>query len=312
MKSLIITNCTSRKKIKVSANIKDICTAKKHTIEQLSSRWVDYLKTQSTNIPAIELYAGKSISDIKKASKILNSEIKFVSAGFGLLDSTDYIPSYEATITAKSTLSNLLLSINHQNKDWWSILNKTRNKKTHPISTLINRGRYDLVLISLPGTYLEFIHDDLAAIKPENIPKLRIFSHQSAINLVPQKCIDSFMPYDDRFEDPCLGYRGTKINFPHRSTLHFVKEIKGYQYKLKYAKKLVQSSLLNYRKPNIPERTKLSDEEILRELDKYWKKYLGQSGKLFRHLKDDALIACEQSRFRKLWNLLRETNGVYK
>jgi len=60
----------------------------------------------------------------------------------------------------------------------------------------------------------------------------------------------------------------------------------------------------------IPLRQKRTDEQIIALLRQSWTSYAGSSTRLHRYLRDEALVACEQSRFRTLWRqLLAEYQG---
>ncbi|EJY58328.1 hypothetical protein PACIG1_5859 [Pseudomonas aeruginosa CIG1] len=48
-------------------------------------------------------------------------------------------------------------------------------------------------------------------------------------------------------------------------------------------------------------RRRASDEEVKALLIAAWGTHNGSSTRLLRYLRDDALVACEQSRFRSLW-----------
>ncbi|MGF6923880.1 hypothetical protein OKW28_008077 [Paraburkholderia sp. 40] len=64
--------------------------------------------------------------------------------------------------------------------------------------------------------------------------------------------------------------------------------------------------MLALKKPVIPVRERKTDSEILALLRKNWDRFDGTSARLLRFLRDEALVACEQSRFRNLWCHLQQ------
>ncbi|WP_207002127.1 hypothetical protein [Trinickia mobilis] len=60
------------------------------------------------------------------------------------------------------------------------------------------------------------------------------------------------------------------------------------------------AAMLALKKPVIPVRERKTDNEILALLRKNWDRFDGAS-RLLRYLRDEALVACERSRFRNPW-----------
>lgn len=108
------------------------------------------------------------------------------------------------------------------------------------------------------------------------------------------------LPYDERLEG-LPNYAGTRTDFPQRALLHFVQELDGHRRDFGTAHASVLFEMSKLKKPELPVRVKKSDEEIMALLAKNWDKYDGASGRLLRFLRDEKKVACEQSRFRRLW-----------
>jgi len=62
----------------------------------------------------------------------------------------------------------------------------------------------------------------------------------------------------------------------------------------------VRQAMEGLQKPIVPERKRKTDDEILTLLRENWCRLNGSATALLRYLRDDALVACEQSRFRTL------------
>ena len=113
------------------------------------------------------------------------------------------------------------------------------------------------------------------------------------------------LPYDERLEG-APKYAGTRTDFPQRALLHFIQEVEGHQRDFSSAYAAVLSEMANLKKPELPVRLKKTDDEIAALLRRNWNKYDGASGRLLRFLRDEALVACEQSRFRDLWRQIQQ------
>jgi hypothetical protein len=74
----------------------------------------------------------------------------------------------------------------------------------------------------------------------------------------------------------------------------------GHALSLETARQKVLDAMSNLHKPVLPERQRKTDHEILLLLRQNWHRLNGSSARLLRYLRDDALVSCEQSRFRLL------------
>jgi hypothetical protein len=120
---------------------------------------------------------------------------------------------------------------------------------------------------------------------------------------LPTRLQSSVLPYDERLEG-LDGYAGTRSDFPQRALRHFVEVVRGHTLPLEQAREHVRAAMAALRKPVLPERQRKSDEEIIALLRQHWQRLNGSATALLRYLRDDALVACEQSRFRTLRQLV--------
>jgi len=159
-------------------------------------------------------------------------------------------------------------------------------------------------MIALPSGYLEMVASDLLDLDDATRGTLRIFSSAAGVSTLPPALQPCAMPYDDRLES-LAGYDGTRSDFPQRAMRHFVESLHGHELDLHAARDRVTEALggLTYRR--IPVRTRLSDQEIETVLRRQWARYKGSSTALLRYLRQEAQIACEQKRFRSIWQGLR-------
>jgi hypothetical protein len=148
------------------------------------------------------------------------------------------------------------------------------------------------------------VRDDLANVRPSDAKKLRIFTSQLGRRAVPANLEFCVIGYDERLEG-LRGFDGTRADFPQRALRHFIDVVKGHDQSLDSAHRSVAKALASLSIRSLPVREKKSDEEIMDLLRKDWTVYGGSAGRLLRGLRDDALVACEQSRFSQLWRQVR-------
>lgn len=310
MSYLVITNCTGRKSISPSSSLKKSPKISKVSqIQDAANSWAEAIRADVTKIEAQALYQGRTIVDTKSAQEHLNADVYVISAGLGLVNFEDSIPSYELTVNEDSQFSKSLKRFGHTNQDWWAALNKSLKKTSSPISRLLAKNNYKRILISLPSSYLEMISGDLWSADPRQLKKILIFTSPYGITFIPEQWQLLGLPYDERLEDRKSGYSGTRSDFPQRAMKHFVKEVDMPNEPLPKIIKQLNAKLAKLKKPVAPNRTKISDPELIKLINKNWKKFDGQTSKLLRFLRDEALVSCEQSRFQKICSQIRESRN---
>jgi hypothetical protein len=111
------------------------------------------------------------------------------------------------------------------------------------------------------------------------------------------------MPYDERLES-VRGYAGTRADFAQRALRHFVEVLQATARPLEEAHEMVTASLAGASRRPRSTGQRMTDDEILKELEVQWARHSGSSTRLLRYLRDEARISCEQKRFSRLWQRL--------
>lgn len=116
------------------------------------------------------------------------------------------------------------------------------------------------------------------------------------------------MPYDDRLDSAGPGHSGTQTDFAQRALRHFVTEVLNQREDgdAQAHSSLVLEALSSLAKREIPKRQRLSDYEIGKVIRDNWEQGNGQSTALLRIIRRDLDIACEQSRFRNIYQLVKK------
>lgn len=261
----------------------------------LARLWKEELSKSRTRLPAGELYLGRSVVDAREAASLTGARLAFVSAGLGLTDANALAPHYDLTVSpGAGSISPVLAQLNSTAAEWWIALNSGP-----AIARLISSQLTKTVFLALPSGYLDMVSQDLQHCTANCAKKLRIFTSEKGRAAVPEHLQRSVMPYDERLEG--TPFSGTRADFPQRALRHFIEELHGHRLSLGKGIAAVESALTGLTAPNIPDRTRLGDEEIADLLRNNWRNYEGSSTRLLRFLRDEALVACEQGRFRRIW-----------
>ena len=234
-------------------------------------------------------------------------EFKFIiSAGLGLINGTDKIPSYQMTIGKDGTHSLFNFNLQDIKLDiWWNKV--TTRLKTNP--TCLNKEfqNYDYVIASITAPYLLMVYKDLLKLKE----KLLLITGNKALakSLGFEKNI---LPYNEALDGKDSYIRGIKRDFAHRAHQDFLSRlIKKLDYYAKYKNienskiifeiiKEIKGDMDSWEKPILPKNKKFNDEFIVDTIKKTFKNFPGYKN-LLQHFRKNLGIACEEKRFRKLY-----------
>lgn len=308
---IVITSCTSRKKKggPVLA-IENVDTAR--SLAELARMWRRQVEAagESKLQLAADLYGGRSMSEAKRAADILGAPLHIVSAGHGLLRAKDGIPPYDVTVSPapSNVLHRGLMRLGGSPADWWDALIGAFGKQ-RSLGQLLAGAPQSLVLLAVPSVYLTLLTQELANLSDDAVKRLRILTSSHGASTLSDRLQQAVMPYDERLEG-LATFAGTRTDFPQRALHHFVAVLAGHSLPHDLARERVCEAMEALRKPILPERQRKTDEEIIALLMQNWSRFNGSATALLRFLRDEALVACEQSRFRSLrQQLLTERNN---
>lgn len=299
---VVLTNCTGRK-LQHGVSIDDEALAASSSLNELASIWCSQLNRAGVSYRADALYAGRSFQDARKAASLLDARLLIASAGLGLIAASDCVTAYDLTVSPSgASILPTLRRLNANTADWWSIVNAMRGQPT-PVLSAMTEGDQGIWFIAMPSTYLAMITNELEQLPADAQRRLRIFTSPAWLRSAPKSLAAQVLPYDDRLEG--THYAGTRNDFPQRAMLHFIENVHKASLTIEEATAAVLATMSNCSPPSQPKRMRRSDAEITSLLRENWAQHGGASGKLLRFLRDDALVQCEQSRFRDLWNALK-------
>lgn len=291
-KFIVVTNCTARKRTGLSLVR---FAPRGHTIRQIAENWRVALDAQHSRLPAERLYVGRSILEARSSSQNLDARLFVVSAGVGLVESDEPIPSYDISASGSSTkLAATLTQHGATKADWWHLLTSGKG-----LGWLLRQHPDAMVLMSLPSEYLEMVRGDLETITPDDLSRMRVFTSPAGQRKAEQLPDLPVLPYDERLES-ITGYAGTRSDFPQRALKHFISALGAHSLPFDRASLAVSAALSDIQRKTLPKRRRLDDWEIRELIRRSWDDAGGKSAKLLRHLRDKELVACEQGRFSQL------------
>jgi hypothetical protein len=300
---LVVTNCTARKRRSAGAPL-SLQGLVAPTLAGFADKWFHRITAAPGCNPAIELYVGRGFVEALKVTRLLGAELFVVSAGLGLVPASERIPSYDVTVApGRTSLSSILRAYAASPCVWWGELARARGQR-NPVAELVESRRETTVLIALSAGYVEFIADDLASVDASQIDRLRIFTSPPGRMHVAAALQRAVLPYDARLE--ATAFAGTNADFPQRAMRHYVEHLRAATLPSDHARRVVHGALKHLQVPALPERERKSDEEVTLLISEQWDRFSGNSARLLRYLRDEAKVACEQSRFRTLWHSVRE------
>ncbi len=299
MSHIVITNCTSRKRLD-AAPVTMPPSASYPNIASAVALWQATSRTAHRSRLVRYLYLGRSVAEAIKVSDTLGANLYVASAGLGLAHALDPAPSYDLTFAdPANSLARCLVEHGWTPADWWMALTRAGVGRG-PIASLFQNSSSGLVFVALPAAYVDMISADLLAVPERQRERLRLFTSaagQRALGAALRPCA---LPYDERLET-VSGYAGTRTDFPQRALRHFVDVIGGHQLGLADGAERVAGALEGLQPRAVSSGTKLTDEAIADVLRTAWDVHGGSSTRLLRYLRHEARIACEQKRFRGIW-----------
>lgn len=281
----------------------------KGDLDSVAAEWSDRLANAKPISTVADLYCGRAFRQAEDAAARTGAALYIVSAGLGMVAAERTVPSYSLTVVPRAQDSILSRIVgNHSAAEWWEALSRSS-----PFSLSLDevaRHHRGPILAALPTTYLAMIARDLDALPENTLSRLRIFNLGNS-TAIPATLRDYVMPYDARFDGTDAPLPGTRGDFAQRALWHFVKEILPFSPTGDSSEHAAAvNRLLGLLQPReMSVRKKLSDGEITALIHRHWLDASGQSSRMLRYLRDTLGIACEQGRFKDLFNAAKQERG---
>ncbi|RWO03025.1 hypothetical protein [Mesorhizobium sp.] len=293
---VVVTICTFRKRARPPVESTP-ASLPIGTQDAVQAAWIERIQTLPSNAAARALYAGRGFSLAARASEIASARLYILSAGLGLVAADRKVPLYGLTVSVGHSDSIAARVRGEFDAGaWFSGL------QTSPLSDrwvdAIGRGS-GRILIALTRPYAQMVGESLDALGPQALARLRIFG-ASLASVLPPELHPALAPYDARLE---AILPGTRSDFSQRALHHFVGLVVGEGQQNRDADyAAVTSALAKVAAPERPRRPRRSDAELLELIAVRLQSQLGVA-RILRALRDEEGIACEQSRFSRLYQI---------
>ena len=244
--------------------------------------------------PGHRIYAGRAFGLIRDLAESRSGRLYVVSAGLGLVDGATELPVYGLTVArgVAESISDRVTG-GFDTASWFSKTMTGRYSVEWDAVFKPNGGR---VLIALTRPYAEMIGPSLAALPGGLRARLRIFGAGLSPAL-PSSVASQVLPYDDRL-DTLLP--GTRSDFAQRALVHFTDHIADGVSDLPADVAGVRQALSTVEPPVRTVRSPATDADLLKLIRARLSPRASVS-RLLRQIRDEDQIACEQSRFAKLF-----------
>jgi hypothetical protein len=306
MQPVVITSCTNKKGY-VAPSALRARKVSKGILSDVASEWRSRIESADPVDAPMNVYKGRAIREAEKAATIFGSKPYVISAGLGLVSPEKKIPAYDLTL-ARTSEDCVFKRITEPATpgQWWKLIGG-RTKRSG-LSGAFRKHTGELILIAASQDYCKMISEDICALPEEVLARVRIFGPQEPRKL-PPNVRQLIMPYDIRFDGAATPIPGTKTDFAQRALHHFARDLlsaRNYRSSVARHSEKVTALMCQLQPPVKVIRTTRTDDEIIQLVLDFWEKAEGRSSKMLRVLRDDLLIACEQSRFAKLFNDTKE------
>jgi hypothetical protein len=298
---ILITNCSAKKSARPDVRSAELTPA---SIDKLARTWVGRIRVAQKKVLARDLYTGPSAVVARDTAARHGASWYVASAGLGLVHSSRRVPAYDVTISRKgrsSVLNKIEGEASKRPDLWWDALTRAQGRR-YPIKQLIRRRRNALVVIALSGLYLDMVRGDLLRLAAKDIRRIRILSSETTS--LPDILRPALMPYDGRLNGKGSSEPGPMASFAQRAARHFLKRVLRSNRKssLRSDARSVRLAFNGIERPQHKPRERATDQEIRRLSVKLRAAGAASPSAALRQLRRNLRIACEQSRFLRIWN----------
>jgi len=290
----IITTCSNRKKIRPRSGATAGSLPEGSQIDVLSA-WFERLKTLPAEVRMDQLYAGRGFALAVRAAADSEAKLCVLSAGLGLVEASQRLPSYGLTVTrGYSDSLPEKISGEFNVTAWFSaILEGPYSRRWTDIF-----GQSGRILLALTHPYAQMIGASLLESSADALSRIRIFGARLA-EVLPEALWPAIAPYDARLD---AIIPGTRVDFSQRALFHFVNTVlpsaAASDRQSDFA--MVEAALSDATAPERPRRPRRSDEDILQLIVARLETQSG-IGRILHALRSEEGVACEQSRFSRLY-----------
>lgn len=295
----VVVSCTDRKSIPPSPWLR-ASSLPSTSVEERLETWLDRLGRAADSTSARSLYQGEHWAVARDLDSRGVANVWVASAGFGLVAIDAQMTAYQATF-ARGVAESVLLpespvSADEQRSFWWAGVQESACNGRATIAQLIAEGP---VVVAASKPYLTAMARELVDAASLEGARLVV----STTGEVPFGLREFKTPADGRVRN-VLGGSMQAVNV--RLAAALVESLAEEEFSLAAADHVTAKIMASAPPLNRFERRQLTDAEVKEFIRQFIIKDAGQSrSSMLRHLRN-AGLACEQGRFRDLYNAVRE------
>lgn len=305
----VIAPCSARKVIVAEDRARAVSLP--HAAQSaLEAAWQLRLSDLPTSFAAGNLYRGRGFGTAGRAAVRAQADFLIASAGLGLVRANRDVPAYGLTVTGvggpDAVRSRIVGCFNPAS--WWRAL------QNGPYAIALSDVFLSdgLVLVALSHTYADLLSEDLASLNVACLTRLRITGAGLERHLPERVRKAALLPYDDRLDRLLPGVRG---EFCQRALSHFVDLLtndgvgNSSAADIKAHRILVDDALGPAQAGTSPRRSRVTDEVIVQRISAHLSTSASgpSAARMLRALRDEDGIACEASRFVRLFRRAIQT-----
>ena len=297
--TLVISSCSKRKRVPLDPTLraKDLDRGK---TREVATYWASRVAQAPATTKVKDLYGGRAFVEASNAARASKAQLLIVSAGLGLIAAENMAPAYSLTMSRRDP-DCILDKTGGTAADWWAAI-----QRVSPMQCEALQEEQGLILAALPSAYLSMVAAAWSDWPAERLRRLRLFSKERPA-VGSEALRSTWMPYDDRLDAIDAVYKGTQGDFAQRAARHFASTIEGVR--IEDDRRAVSAALEGLASRDVPIRSRLSDVEILKIIDRDWEVVSGRSSAMLRRLRDDLVVACEQRRFKDLFKTVADSRA---
>lgn len=307
----IIAPCSARKSVVFDQGARAVSLpqASQAVIE---TAWRQRLSALPTSVVAGDFYRGRGFEAAGRAAARARAEFFIASAGLGLVRADREVPAYGLTVTGVEGPDAVRGRIvgRFDPASWWRALQ--HGPYATPLADVFSCD--GLIIVALSQAYARLLADDLAALDGARLVRLRIVGAGLAPHLPERVRTAALLPYDERLDRLVPGVRG---DFCQRALGHFVGLLEEERVRppdgadVAAHSAIVEDALGPARTGKAPQRSRATDEVIAQRISARLSTGARDpsASLLLRAVRDEDGIACEASRFARLYRAATQTRS---
>jgi hypothetical protein len=316
-KLTVVSTCTNQKRGSATDDL-HLGTFAGRFHRDSAKAWVASLAANQNGLPARELYVGshwqESIACEGSARDLgIDAELWVLSAGYGLISSSEITTPYAASFAAGTdSIQNLNwpagFTSGQKAREWWNLLHRYRKREGLSRFAFLAKKKTPLLII-VSREYYNAVEPEIIDLISAGV-NLMIVSAGLYRNLNSASSVvrPHILPFSDSFKqvDDYLNKTNVSLNARLATWLvrnHSEAVFRGVESVVPILKK-ISDQLPPMERKDV---NRMSDDDVLEFIARDYSETLNSATKLLRRLRDIEKMSCEQKRFGALFRRYQQS-----